>query len=145
LLVTQSEKTAIARHAEQRKRPLLAAQSSGNFRKEGQRFPLRSSKTMINKTKLTRGLRKTAPVSCREAALYVDYFLDTLVDGMTRGERIELRGFGSFEVKQVSAKTYRNLLSGAGGRTVPAHGRIVFRPCRKLRDTVWNTKKRTEK
>jgi integration host factor subunit beta len=91
---------------------------------------------MINRAKLVQELRKAAALPCREAALCVDFFLDALADGISRGERIELRGLGSFEVKRVPEKNHPSLLSGK--TTIPAHGRVVFRPCQKLRDAAWN-------
>jgi nucleoid DNA-binding protein len=92
---------------------------------------------MINRAKLLQGLKKSASLSYRDAAVCVDFFLDAMAGGISRRERIELRGFGSFEVKQVSEKKHPSLLSGK--TTVPAHGRIVFRPCQKLRDSAWNS------
>lgn len=91
---------------------------------------------MVNRAKLLQGLKKSASLSYRDAALCVDFFLDAMADGISQGERIELRGFGTFEVKRVPERKHPNLLSGK--TTVPAHGRIVFRPCRKLRDSAWN-------
>jgi nucleoid DNA-binding protein len=92
---------------------------------------------MINRAKLLQGLKKSASLSYQDAAVCVDFLLDAMAGGISRRERIELRGFGSFEVIQVSAKKHPSLLSGK--TTVPAHGRIVFRPCRKLRDSAWNS------
>jgi DNA-binding protein HU-beta len=86
---------------------------------------------MINKAALSCRLKKSAELSHREASLCVDVLLETMIDGISNGERIELRGFGAFEVKNVSFRK-------TGIADVPAHGRIVFRPCRKLRDAVWN-------
>jgi nucleoid DNA-binding protein len=91
---------------------------------------------MINRAKLLQGLKKSVAIPYRDAAACVDFFLDAMADGISQGERIELRGFGTFEVKQIAEKKHLNLLSGK--TTVPAHGRIIFRPCRKLRDSAWN-------
>jgi integration host factor subunit beta len=91
---------------------------------------------MINRAKLLQGLKKSASLSYRDASVCVDFFLDAMAESISRGERIELRGFGSFEVKQVLARKHPSLLSGK--TTIPTHGRIVFRPCQKLRDSAWN-------
>jgi nucleoid DNA-binding protein len=94
---------------------------------------------MINRAKLSHQLKKSADLSHREASVCVDVLLDTMVEGIAKGERIELRGFGTFEVKQVSARKHPTTFSG--NSVIPAHGRVVFRPSRKLRDSVWGTEK----
>jgi nucleoid DNA-binding protein len=91
---------------------------------------------MINRAKLLQGLKKSASLSYQDAAVCVDFLLDAMAGGISRRERIELRGFGSFEVIQVPEKKHRSVWSEKA--VLPAHGRIVFRPCRKLRDSAWN-------
>jgi len=86
---------------------------------------------MINKLSLIREINKTAGISLREASICIDVIFDTITDALSRGERVELRGFGSFFVKETAARK-------AAFADVPAHGRIVFRPCQKLRLSVWN-------
>jgi nucleoid DNA-binding protein len=91
---------------------------------------------MINRAALMRIIKKTTRLSYRDASACVEVLVDTICDGISRGERIELRGLGSFTVRQVAAKRHPNVFSET--KTVPAHGRIVFRPCQKLRESVWN-------
>ena len=43
----------------------------------------------------------------------VDAILDELVAAMARGDRVELRGFGAFSVKNRPARTGRNPRTGA--------------------------------
>jgi len=64
----------------------------------------------------------------------LDLIFDIMSDAISRGERIELRGFGSFDVRQVAARK----TALVNQPVVPSHGRIVFRPCQKLRQSVWN-------
>jgi len=59
-----------------------------------------------------------------------------MADAISRGERIELRGFGAFFIRPVPQKKYPSSFSDQ--TVVPAHGRIVFRPCQKLKTSVWN-------
>jgi len=89
---------------------------------------------MLNKAILMHKTAKTTKLPLREASMFIDVIFDAMADTISRGERIELRGFGSFDVRQVAAKK-----SGVvNGNLVPSHGRIVFRPCQKLRTSVWN-------
>jgi nucleoid DNA-binding protein len=91
-------------------------------------------KIMLNKASLMQKMSKTTRLPLREASAYIDVIFDAMADAISRGERIELRGFGSFDVRQIAAR--RTAL--ANGAVVPPHGRIVFRPCQKLRESVWN-------
>jgi nucleoid DNA-binding protein len=86
---------------------------------------------VINKTNLIHVLKKSSELSYREAAFCVGFLFEVIADGISRGERVELRGLGSFAVKNVAAKK-------TSFASVPAHGRIVFRPCEKLRRAVWD-------
>jgi len=51
--------------------------------------------------------------SRREAEVMVNAVFDSLTSALTRGERIEIRGFGSFVVKQRQAREGRNPKTGA--------------------------------
>ena len=48
----------------------------------------------------------------RQAEGVIDAMLGEIVAAMARGDRIELRGFGAFTVKQVSARMGRNPKNG---------------------------------
>lgn len=90
---------------------------------------------MITKEILAKELSKSRlSLSHRTAALCIDTLLDTISEALSKGERIELRGFGSFCVKtSVVHKTGIN-----GHMVIPEHGRIVFQPCDSLRRAAWN-------
>jgi len=91
---------------------------------------------MLNKAALMRSASRTTGLSLRDTAACIDSIIDAINGAISRGERIELRGFGTFTVKQVSTKKYPT--SFTAQTIVPAHGRVVFRPCQKLRESVWN-------
>ena len=50
--------------------------------------------------------------SRREVEVMVNAVIDSLADALQRGERIEIRGFGSFVVKQREARDGRNPRTG---------------------------------
>ena len=89
---------------------------------------------MINKASLIRAVNKTTGITLREASICIDSIIESLNDAISRGERIELRGLGTFFVKKVTSRK-----TGIG--FIPAHSRIYFKPCQKLRESVWNIKK----
>ena len=61
-----------------------------------------------------------------EAAL--NAVLGSVQDALSRGDRVVLTGFGSFEVRQVRARRVRPIRGGQAGSliTVPAHKRVGF-------------------
>jgi integration host factor beta subunit len=51
--------------------------------------------------------------SFKDVTYVVNIIFDSMVDAIKRGERIELRGFGSFEVRERKPRMGRNPKSGA--------------------------------
>ncbi|MSQ47186.1 MAG: integration host factor subunit beta [Deltaproteobacteria bacterium] len=51
--------------------------------------------------------------SRREAEVMVNAVFDSMTEALAKGERIEIRGFGSFMVKQRTAREGRNPRTGA--------------------------------
>jgi integration host factor subunit beta len=90
---------------------------------------------MLNKQVLMRSASRTTGLSLRETSTCIDSIIEALGDAISRGERVELRGFGSFFTRPVSQKKYPSSFSTQ--TVIPAHGRIVFRPSQKLRESVW--------
>lgn len=48
----------------------------------------------------------------RDVELIVNVIFDEIISSLSRGERVELRGFGAFSVKQRPARTGRNPRTG---------------------------------
>jgi integration host factor beta subunit len=51
--------------------------------------------------------------SLQDVTCIVNIIFDSMTDAIKRGERIELRGFGSFEVRERKPRMGRNPKSGA--------------------------------
>ena len=60
--------------------------------------------------KLQEGLKT---YSLKDVTYVVNIIFDSMIDAIKRGERIELRGFGSFEVRERKPRMGRNPKSGA--------------------------------
>jgi len=73
--------------------------------------------------------------SRQEAEAVVQAVLDSLTAALARGERVELRGFGTFGLKQRQARAGRNPRTGAI-IAVPAKRVPVFRVAKALRTRV---------
>ena len=90
---------------------------------------------MTTKADLAKQLRETYIInSHKKTVLFIDVFLEVISEALSKGERIELRGFGTFFVKkQATRKTTIN-----NNMTIPEHGKVVFQPCEALRRAAWN-------
>lgn len=70
----------------------------------------------------------------------VDNFLLQVKKSLSNGSNIELRGFGTFELRLRKAKTNaRNPKTGEAVK-VDAHYIAAFRAGQELKDTLWNLK-----
>ena len=71
----------------------------------------------------------------RDAELAVKSILDAVSDALVRGQRIEIRGFGSFSVTQRPPRLGRNPRSGEAV-SIPAKRVPHFKPGKALREDV---------
>lgn len=66
----------------------------------------------MNKLELVQALRNSKGLSKQEAEKVVNLFFDELASCLAKGNRVEIRGFCSFYVKEYSAYTGRNPKTG---------------------------------
>ena len=66
----------------------------------------------MNKSELIKTLAEEAELSMDEASLVVSTFVDCMKDSLLAGERVEIRGFGSFKIKEYEGYTGRNPKTG---------------------------------
>lgn len=76
----------------------------------------------MNKAELTLYLAEKADLTQKVAKVIVDTIFDGMRDSLIRGERIEIRGFGSFVIRSYGDYRGRN----------PKTGEIVDVPPKKL-------------
>jgi integration host factor subunit beta len=62
----------------------------------------------MNKSDLAEELSRRAGIVAKQAAIIVDLVFDEMNAELVKGERIEIRGFGSFAVKKYGAYVGRN-------------------------------------
>lgn len=65
----------------------------------------------------------------------VQSFLDSVVDELSNGNKVEIRNFGVFTVKTRKAKVASNPITGEA-MNVPAKDVVVFKPGKELKDRV---------
>ncbi len=66
----------------------------------------------MNKSELVKALADQANISLDEATLVVNTFVDSMKDSFLEGGRVEIRGFGSFKVKEYGSYAGRNPRTG---------------------------------
>ena len=70
-----------------------------------------------------------------EAARVVEAVLDAIRDGLKRGEKVGISGFGSFEAARREARRGRNPQTGEQVQ-VPASTSVRFKPGKGLKDAL---------
>ena len=87
----------------------------------------------MNKSELITSLSDSQNITHDEAATVLDFFIDIIKATLVDGNRIEIRGFGSFQMKDYKGYTGRNPRSGEKATVAPKR-LPVFRPGKELKD-----------
>ncbi len=66
----------------------------------------------MNKSELIKALADKKNLSMEDAALIVNTFFDSIKDALKEGRRVEIRGFGSFKIKEYKGYVGRNPSTG---------------------------------
>ena len=89
----------------------------------------------MNKSDLIKQVAAKAGVTKEEAAVYVDTVLDAISNSLYAHEKVQLLGFGTFEVRCTATRTVRNPHTGKKV-VIPQKSRPVFRPGKMLKDAA---------
>ncbi|NLM68782.1 MAG: HU family DNA-binding protein [Firmicutes bacterium] len=91
----------------------------------------------MTKTELVDQVAARTNLSKKDAAAAVDAVFSTISESLARGEKVQLIGFGSFEVRERAERIGRNPQTGAD-MTIPAKKVPAFKPGKQLKDSVEN-------
>ncbi|MFH1874950.1 MAG: integration host factor subunit beta [Pseudomonadota bacterium] len=90
----------------------------------------------MNKSDLIETVGKTLPnLAVRDVEVIVNTIFDSMTDALAKEERIEIRGFGSFEVRVRKARKGRNPKTGETV-SVAKHKVPFFKTGRELKEMV---------
>ena len=89
----------------------------------------------MNKAELISAVAASAEVSKKDAEAVVSATLDTITEALKSGEKVQLVGFGSFEVKARAARIGRNPKTN-DMIEIPASVVPIFKAGKVLKDTV---------
>ncbi|MCY8231748.1 HU family DNA-binding protein [Priestia endophytica] len=89
----------------------------------------------MNKSELVNAVAAQSELTKQDAAKAVDALFKTISDTLSKEEKIQLIGFGAFEVRERAARTGRNPQTGEemqiAASKVPA-----FKPGKELKEAV---------
>ena len=66
----------------------------------------------MNKSQLIKTLAERLSISMDEATIIVSTFFDSIKEALKDDKRVEIRGFGSFKIKEYQGYTGRNPSTG---------------------------------
>jgi integration host factor subunit beta len=89
----------------------------------------------VTKADLIEEVSRVVELQWQEAAVIVERILDSVVHALERGDKVEIRGFGSFRTRQRQARVGRNPKTGARVE-VPAKRIPFFKPSKGLSELV---------
>lgn len=89
----------------------------------------------MNKTELVDAIAKQAGLSKKDSEAAVKAFTDTVGKALKKGDKVQLVGFGTFEVSKRPARTGRNPQTGAEMK-IKASKAPKFKAGKALKDLV---------
>jgi DNA-binding protein HU-beta len=89
----------------------------------------------MNKTDLINAVAEASELSKKDATKAVDAVFDTILDALKDGDKVQLIGFGNFEVRERAARKGRNPQTGEEIE-IPASKVPAFKPGKALKDAV---------
>ena len=89
----------------------------------------------MNKAELINAVAEKAALSTKDTETAVNAVIDVITAALADGERVQLVGFGSFEVKTRAERLGRNPKTGESV-AIPASKSPVFKAAKNLKDAV---------
>lgn len=90
----------------------------------------------ITKKKLVHEISLDKGVHPNDVRVVIQAFLDKMTDCLARGDRLEFRDFGVFEIVQRKQKIGRNPKNASVAIIIPARSAVKFTPGKKMRDLM---------
>ena len=89
----------------------------------------------MTKADLIEEVSRAVEMTRKESEVIVEAIFDSIVRSLRGGDKIEIRGFGSFRIRQRNPRIGRNPKTGDRVE-VPAKKVPYFKPSKELRDLV---------
>ena len=89
----------------------------------------------MTKAELVEEVARAAELTKKDSEVIVEEVFKNIIQALNRGEKIELRGFGSFRVRQRDARRGRNPKTGEPV-DIPAKRVPYFKPGKELKELI---------
>jgi integration host factor subunit beta len=89
----------------------------------------------MTKAELVEDVARAAELTKKDAERLVEIVFESIIDTLNQGEKIELRGFGSFRVRERGARRGRNPKTG-DPVNIPAKRVPYFKPGKELKELI---------
>src|SRR2546425_11712234 len=103
-------------------------------------YPSESKRTeskagVMTKAELVDEVARVVQLTKKQAVTIVNIVFDSIVDSLRSGQKIELRGFGSFRLRSRKSRTGRNPKTGEKVE-VPSKKIPYFKPGKELKELI---------
>ena len=95
----------------------------------------------ITKKKLIQIISQNRSVHPNDVRNVIQSFLDEMTDSLARGDRLEFRDFGVFEIVERKQKIGRNPKNAGVPIVIPARLAVKFTPGKKMKKFIEKSKK----
>src|SRR5580693_9014100 len=89
----------------------------------------------MTKADLVEEVSKVTELTRKDSEVIVDTLFESVIKALRTGDKLEVRGFGSFRVRQRNARVGRNPKTGDKVE-VPAKRVPYFKPSKELKDLI---------
>jgi integration host factor subunit beta len=89
----------------------------------------------MTKAELVEDVARAAELTKKDAERLVEIVFESIIETLNHGEKIELRGFGSFRVRERGARRGRNPKTG-DPVDIPAKRVPYFKPGKELKELI---------
>jgi integration host factor subunit beta len=99
------------------------------------RLTRRNDRAGMTKAELVEEVARSTQLTKRHAEVIVNTVFESIVDSLKDGEKIELRGFGSFRIRERNSRIGRNPKTG-DRVDVPSKRVPYFKPGKQLKELL---------
>lgn len=89
----------------------------------------------MNKSELIKSLAENMNIAFEDATVIVNIFFESMKKSLIAGDRVEIRGFGSFKIKDYEGYSGRNPKTGQSVDVIPKK-LPFFRAGKELKDFI---------
>lgn len=90
------------------------------------------------KSDIIERIYENTPFDLKDVRLIADLFLDEIKDALVNGKSVELRGFGTFEIRERKGRDRARNPKTGETVSVKDHAVVAFRAGKELKSSVWD-------